>query len=180
MSCDSVCILTTNDRFCKLTPLDNVDLRELSDCVEYANECIEEFIDDCFEICDTDSAKVEDLKNNKHFQRLYNQLIYGCWLCTRGDGQATKKGISKAQSDEYSEFAVLDTKNVQKRIIKHGERVKKLTIKFQKWFFKKFPDCEECKEETTTCDCEKPQCNECSTTCHQEQICKPISNWSAV
>lgn len=173
-SCVEICVLTSNECLCDYTDFSgNMTLQNLKPQVIYANTMIYKCIgEDCFnKICgteeETDLEMKESVMSHPFFKLYYNQLIFYRWLCTKATAKYTKQGavkVSTGSLDSDTEFEMLSESDIKEKKYTLKCELEELKEDFKKWFFDKFPYCNEKNSEEKT-NCKQSNSCGCKNNC---------------
>jgi hypothetical protein len=106
------CTLITNTDFC--TYVKGMDLDKSGSAVQLANlDMLDLFGQDCYDLlCAGTNADLETIKADCRFQIYLSRLIEYYWLIDNGAGSNKEAGFTRKQGDEFSEFTIVDSKEL--------------------------------------------------------------------
>ena len=156
-TCGDICTLIDTECLCLYSPLKGFDIADLGDVVEDANaQLLEVTVCDLCEGLGEEGYEYQDIIDDKRFKRYYAKLIYYNWLIAYGSGKASKVGVISKEADDFSDFRVHGSKELQYRISTVRDQISTAEAKFLEFFKESHSSC---FDEETDCDpCENKDC----------------------
>lgn len=147
IDCD-FCLLVDEDCLCTYSPLPSIPAKNIAPAILAANCQIDEITGSCV-LCEGEEGKFDALFATLEFKQYYANLVYLFWQQLYGGGEASRSGMVKKASDEFSDFRVYSEREIDQT----AGRTRDVVARFEKKFLTKFKELhEDCFEEESATD----------------------------